>query len=62
MLAELKREFLKEHDEDEWENISDKEEFVCDSFGFGAEFAWSNLDDDCNCDWQIIQIPPVSSR
>lgn len=59
MLAELKTEFLKENEEAEWDEIMAHDEFECDSFGFGKQSAWSNLDDDCNCDWQIIPIPPT---
>lgn len=59
MLAELKKEFLKENEEGEWEHIAAQEEFECDCFGFGSDCAWSNLDDDCNCDWRIISLPPV---
>lgn len=61
MLAELKQEFLKEHNEAEWEVITAQENFECDCFGFGVKSAWSNLDDDCNCDWQIVPVPPVVS-
>ena len=59
MLAELKTEFLKENEEAEWDEIMAHDEFECNSFGFGERSAWSNLDDDCNCDWQIVPIPPV---
>lgn len=61
MLAELKQEFLKDHDEAEWDAITSQDRFESDCFGFDAKSAWSNLDDDCNCDWQIVPIPPVIS-
>lgn len=59
MLAELKAEFLKENIEAEWDEIMAHDAFECDSFGFGECSAWSNLDDDCNCDWRIVTLPPV---
>lgn len=59
MLEELKDEFLKEGTEAEWDTISANDECEYDCFGFDKLTAWSNLDDDCNCDWQIVPIPPV---
>lgn len=59
MLDELKEEFLKDGTESEWEEIESQEEFECSDFAFTKLTAWSNLDDDCNCDWQIVPIPPV---
>lgn len=59
MLDELKDEFLKGDDEAEWDEIVSHEEFECSDFAFTKLTAWSNLDDDCNCDWQIVPIPPV---
>lgn len=59
MLAELKEEFLKNGTETEWEEIASQDEFECSDFAFSKLTAWSNLDDDCNCDWQIVPIPPV---
>ena len=59
MLAELKKEFLKEGTETEWEEIVSQDKFECSDFAFTKLTAWSNLDDDCNCDWQIVPIPPV---
>ena len=59
MLAELKKEFLKDNEEDEWDALTAHDSFECESFGFSQNSAWSNLDDDCNCDWQIVPIPPV---
>lgn len=59
MLAELKEEFMKDGTEAEWEEIESQDEFECSDFAFTKLTAWSNLDDDCNCDWQIVPIPPV---
>lgn len=25
-------------------------------FGYGEDWAWSNADDDCNCDWKIVEV------
>ena len=59
MLEELKEEFLKDSTEAEWQEIQSQAEFECSDFAFTKLTAWSNLDDDCNCDWQIVPIPPV---
>lgn len=59
MLAQLKKEFLKECSEAEWEDIESQDEFECSDLGFSKLSAWSNMDDDCYCDWRIIPIPPV---
>lgn len=59
MLEELKEEFLKNGTEAEWEEIESQDEFECSDFAFTKLTAWSNLDNDCNCDWQIVPIPPV---
>ena len=59
MLDELKEEFLKDGTESEWEKIESQDEFECSDFAFTKLTGWSNLDDDCNCDWQIVPIPPV---
>lgn len=59
MMAELKEEFMKDGTETEWEEIESQDEFECSDFAFSKLTAWSNLDDDCNCDWQIVPIPPV---
>ena len=59
MLAQLKKEFLKECSEAEWEDIESQDEFECSDLGFSKLSAWSNMDDDCYCDWKIIPIPPV---
>lgn len=61
MLAELKKEFLKECSEAEWEDIESRDEFECSDLGFSKLSAWSNMDDDCYCDWKIVPIPPVIS-
>lgn len=26
-------------------------------YGYGSDWAWSNIDDDCNCDWKIVELP-----
>lgn len=59
MLDELKEEFLKDGTESEWEEIESQDEFECSDFAFTKLTAWSNLDDDGNCDWQIVPIHPV---
>ena len=61
MLTELKDEFLKDGTEAEWDRIAANDECEYDCFGFDKLTAWSNLDDDCNCDWQIVPIPPVTT-
>ena len=61
MLTELKDEFLKDGTEAEWDRITANDECEYDCFGFDKLTAWSNLDDDCNCDWQIVPIPPVTT-
>lgn len=59
MMSELKEEFDKydyEYDMT-WDEIVSKEECDdCEDFGFGTGWAWSNIDDDCNCDWKIVEI------
>ena len=59
MLAELKKEFVKECSETEWDDIASQEKFECSDMGFSKLSAWSNMDDDCYCDWKIVPIPPV---
>lgn len=59
MLAELRKEFLKEGAEAEWEEIESRDSFECSDFAFSKFSAWSNIDDDCYCDWKIVPIPPV---
>lgn len=59
MLDELKTEYLKGNSQEKWDEIINQEEYECDEFGFGRDTAWSNLDDDCNCDWRIITLPPA---
>ena len=62
MLEELKPEFMKYHSESEWDAIKSHQSYECDSFGFSSQSAWSNLDDDRNCDWQIVSIPTVTTQ
>ena len=56
MLCELKEEFCKGNGIDDWEAIAGLPEYDCDDFSFSERTAWSNLDDDCNCDWLIVNI------
>ena len=58
MMKELKEEFDKydyEYDMT-WDEIVRKKEYDDCDFGFGTDWAWSNIDDDCNCDWKIVKI------
>lgn len=61
MLEDLETEFLKYHSKSEWDAIKSQRSYDCGSFGFSSQSAWSNLDDDRNCDWQIISIPTVTT-
>ena len=61
MLEELETEFLKYHSKSEWDAIKSQRSYDCGSFGFSSQSAWSNLDDDRNCDWQITSIPTVTT-
>ena len=58
MLEELGKEFVKAGYSQQWDEIKarggNKAEY-CEC-GFGPLSAWSNLDDDCNCDWKIVSI------
>ena len=56
MLCELKEEFCKGNSVDDWEAVAGFPEYDCDDFSFSEKTAWSNLDDDCNCDWLIVEI------
>ena len=56
MLSELKKEFCKDNAEDDWDELAELQEYDCDDFSFSEKAAWSNLDDDCNCDWLIVEI------
>ena len=51
MMNELKKEFDKydyEYDMT-WDEIVNEERCDnCEDFGFGIDWAWSNIDDDCN--------------
>ena len=55
MMTELKTEFCKDSSEAEWESIESLDSYSCDDFGFSEKTAWSNLDDDCSCDWLIVE-------
>ena len=57
MLHELEKEFSKHSQEDSWDQIKDLSDYECEDFGFSQYTAWSNLDNDCNCDWLIVGIP-----
>jgi hypothetical protein len=40
-----------------WDNIKHRIEFDGGyDFYFGKYNAWSNIDDDCECDWKIVEI------
>lgn len=57
MLNELEKEFDKGDYDQSWEEIKSLGEKVETSdFGFTRITAWSNVDDDCNCDWKIVSI------
>ena len=56
MLAELKAEFAKRYAKDEWTEYEDLPLYEDNEFGFTETTAWSNLDDDKNCDWLIVPI------
>lgn len=62
MLEELETEFLKGHNKSEWDTVVSQRSYECDTFGFDEQSAWSNLDDDRNCDWLIISIPRVIAK
>ena len=44
------------HSEDDWEPFAGLQSYAGDDFCFAEKTAWSNLDDDCNCDWLIVEI------
>lgn len=56
MLSELKNEFCKDNSEDDWEPFARLSSYSCDDFSFTEKTAWSNLDDDCDCDWLIVKL------
>lgn len=56
MMDELKDEFTKGNKPSEWKEYEDLPRYECDDFCFTETTAWSNLDDDNNCDWLIIPI------
>lgn len=56
MLSELKEEFCKGNSEDDWGPFAGLQSYAGDDFCFAEKTAWSNLDDDCNCDWLIVEI------
>lgn len=56
MMEELKDEFIKSEDEDEWEAYENLSRYEGNDFSFTETTAWSNLDDDNNCDWLIVPI------
>ena len=56
MLSELKEEFCKGNSADDWEQYASLKSYIGDDFCFAEKTAWSNLDDDCNCDWLIVEI------
>lgn len=56
MLSELKEEFVKGNDPDEWEEYAELPVFEGNDFSFTQTMAWSNLDDDQLCDWLIVPL------
>lgn len=56
MMDELKDEFSKGNKPSEWKKYEDLPQHECGDFCFTETTAWSNLDDDNNCDWLIIPI------
>ena len=53
MLKELNEELEKRDIEAlQIDNLVDDEE----EYGLGRDWAWSNVDDDCLCDWKIVQL------
>ena len=56
MMDELKDEFVKGNKPSEWMEYENLPRYERDDFGFTKTTAWSNLDDDNNCDWLIIPI------
>lgn len=59
MMNELKKD-LDEYDYEydvTWDEIVNKEKCSdYEDFGFGIDWAWSNIDDNCNCDWKIVEV------
>lgn len=53
MMRELFDEFKKEDMEIVYhpEGVEDEEKF-----GYGTSWAWSNIDDNCMCDWKIVKL------
>lgn len=53
MMKELFTEFEKKDMEIVYhpDGVDDEE-----SFGYGTDWAWSNIDDDCLCDWKIVKL------
>lgn len=56
MMGELKDEFLKGNDKDEWEKYENLTIYEGNDFSFTETTAWSNLDDDQLCDWLIVPL------
>lgn len=56
MIDELKDQFIKGNNPSKWEAYADLPRYECNDFCFTETTAWSNLDDDNNCDWLIIPI------
>lgn len=57
MLSELKEEFCKGNDPDDWEAYAHLPHYSSDTFCFAEKSAWSNLDHNWNYDWLIVEIP-----
>ena len=58
MLRELKYEFNRVYNEEDWEVVIRDYPFVntFDDFGFDKWSAWSNIDDNWNYDWAIVSV------
>lgn len=56
MMDELKDEFVKSEGESGWDEYASLPRFEGNDFCFTETTAWSNLDDDNNCDWLIVPI------
>lgn len=50
---------LRDKAEDKGIEIDTTLDWVDDEelYGYGNDWAWSNVDDDCNCDWKIVELP-----
>ena len=66
MIAELQFEIDKRYDDIDLTepSVDDDGKFVLikssiddeEEFGYGDDWAWSNVDDDYYCDWKIVEV------